>query len=166
MVASKRPLFLKGGCAREICYRLIYSPYVRKGSQCFSKGKNLSQIYLVLELANIVPHFLTSFFADDSLVFLKASNKECHKLKEVLEVYEKATGQVINFEKSECLISKNVEVEAASHLSRILGVRQSYSIGQYLSLPAQTGRHKGRMFNKLREKVWKMLQGWKGPLFS
>lgn len=39
------------------------------------------------------PKISNLFFADDSLIFCKASLKECDSLHRVLEVYEKASSQ-------------------------------------------------------------------------
>lgn len=39
-------------------------------------------------------------FADDSLVFSTASVTECKHLKEIFDRYEKASGQIFNFDKS------------------------------------------------------------------
>lgn len=37
------------------------------------------------------------FFVDDSLVFSKATVAECSYLKELFDLYDNASGQVINF---------------------------------------------------------------------
>ncbi|KAH9734317.1 reverse transcriptase domain-containing protein [Citrus sinensis] len=47
-------------------------------------------------------------FADDSLVFSRASMADCHNLKMILECYSTTSGQIFNFEKSSFFISGNV----------------------------------------------------------
>nr|XP_027122295.1 uncharacterized protein LOC113739247 [Coffea arabica] len=47
------------------------------------------------------------FFADDSLVFCKADRDEANELCQILRKYEKASGQVINLEKSSVFFSSN-----------------------------------------------------------
>ena len=47
------------------------------------------------------------FFTDDSLLFYKATNHECRKLVEILELYEAASGQKVNTDKSSVLFSHN-----------------------------------------------------------
>lgn len=47
------------------------------------------------------------FFADDSLLFFRADEREAIKVKDVLHEYEMASGQSINFQKSSMMFSKN-----------------------------------------------------------
>ena len=51
------------------------------------------------------------FFANDSLLFYKASSQECHKLTEILTRYEAASGQKINSDKSSVFFSLNTMQE-------------------------------------------------------
>ncbi|KAL5582475.1 hypothetical protein UlMin_014917 [Ulmus minor] len=44
-----------------------------------------------------VSHIL---YADDNFIFLEAKKEECEALKEVLDLYEAASGQMVNLEKS------------------------------------------------------------------
>lgn len=39
-------------------------------------------------------------------------------------------------------------------------------LGNYLCLPSQNDRNKNRMFNQVKDRVSKTLQGWKGTFFS
>jgi hypothetical protein len=47
------------------------------------------------------------FFADDSLILMRARNEEAMELKRVLEVYERVSGQMINKDKSSVLFILN-----------------------------------------------------------
>jgi hypothetical protein len=47
------------------------------------------------------------FFADDSVLLIKANMEEAMALKETLELYENCSGQCINAEKSAIMFSKN-----------------------------------------------------------
>lgn len=55
--------------------------------------------------APIINHLL---FADDSLLFGKASVEECSHIKSVLADYEAVSGQQINFSMSDIFFSKGV----------------------------------------------------------
>lgn len=47
-------------------------------------------------------------FDDDSLLFCKASIQECQTIHKILSIYEKASDQCVNFDKSAMLFSPNV----------------------------------------------------------
>ena len=47
------------------------------------------------------------FFADDSLIFIKASVLEARHLQYILSLYEEASGQMINKDKTAVMYSSN-----------------------------------------------------------
>ena len=47
------------------------------------------------------------FFANDSLIFCKAKIEDCSKLADILKCYEKASGQMINLDKSGIMFNSN-----------------------------------------------------------
>ena len=53
------------------------------------------------------PNLCHLFFVDDSFIFCKASLAECDTLQKVLQVYEKASGQQLNREKTSHFFSDN-----------------------------------------------------------
>lgn len=146
------------------------SPYlflicVKGLSALLNREESLSNLsgFQINKRCPVITHL---FFADDSLIFFKATDKEANSIKGILEEYEQVMGQRINLEKSECMFSKNVSVEQVGKISNTLGVKQSNSLGYYLGLSAQTCRNKRVMFKRLKDRVWKVLQGWKRKLFS
>ena len=52
------------------------------------------------------PKLTRLLFANDSLIFYKAKENECHKLLDILATYERASGQKINREKTTLFFSK------------------------------------------------------------
>lgn len=44
-------------------------------------------------------------FADDSLIFSRASNEDCKNLKQIFDVYTNASGQIFNYKKSSMIFS-------------------------------------------------------------
>ena len=61
------------------------------------------------------------FFAYDSLLFCKATDCECRKLVEILELYEATSGQKVNMDKSSVFFSHNTPQEKRSEVIGILG---------------------------------------------
>lgn len=82
-------------------------------------------------------------FADDCLLFCKATSEECMKLRNILDNYRESSGQVINVNKTGIFYSKNVEIETRTRLSNILGVQRPLNTGRYLDLHSLVGCDKG-----------------------
>ena len=106
------------------------------------------------------------FFANNSLLFCKATNQECHKLIEILGLYEVASGQKVNAEKFSVFFSHNTPQEKRCEVLNILGPMQDIRHSKYLGLPSIIGRSKTKVFAKMKEKVGRKLAGWKGKLLS
>jgi hypothetical protein len=62
------------------------------------------------------------FFADDSLLFCRASPVEWHRLEAILELYERASGQMLNREKTYVFFSRNTCDTNKEIILRLLGV--------------------------------------------
>ncbi|XP_074314802.1 uncharacterized protein LOC141650968 [Silene latifolia] len=106
------------------------------------------------------------FFADDSILFARANLRECSKIAEIISKYERASGQKINYSKSEVVFSKKVLPAMRTSLCEALGVREVDRHEKYLGLPTIIGRSKKSIFACLKERVWKKMQGWKEKMLS
>lgn len=92
------------------------------------------------------------FFADDSLIFYKASAKEARQLRRILEVYKKASSQLINAKKSSLFFSINVrERQKEGVMKELKGLKQVQQ-STYLGLPLVIGRSKRQVFYFLGKK--------------
>lgn len=117
----------------------------------------------ISQSAPIITHIL---FADDSFLFFKANISETLAIRSLLKEYEKLSGQSINFQKSGVFYSANVSRAKRAELSNMLGVSSDLSQGKYLGLPSLVGRSKNRVFDFVKEKVWKKIQGWQSKPIS
>lgn len=106
------------------------------------------------------------FYVDDSLLFFKASNKDCRVIRYTLTIYEKASGQIINYGKSMFMVSPNTREEMIMSIKEELRVQHTISLGQYWGLPSQNARNKKEILSSIKDRVWRALQGWKGKFFS
>jgi hypothetical protein len=52
------------------------------------------------------------FFADDSIVFCRATNADCVALQNLLTLYANASGQVVNSDKTALFFSPNMSQQA------------------------------------------------------
>ncbi|KAL0287995.1 UNVERIFIED_CONTAM: hypothetical protein Sradi_7112000 [Sesamum radiatum] len=86
--------------------------------------------------APCVSHLL---FADDTLVFCGATIDAMQAISKLLNRYEAALGQVINLEKSNMVLSKNLPIAYKELLASTLGVILIDKHDKYLGLPAVGG---------------------------
>ena len=106
------------------------------------------------------------FFADDSLLFCCAQISDIHAIQEILELYEKASGQRINKEKTTLFFSKTVSMAVKNDIKNFLGVPEIKEYEKYLGLPAMVGRNRSASLNFIKERVWGKIQGWKEKMLS
>ena len=112
------------------------------------------------------PRLSHLFFADDSVIFCRASQHEGEVLQNILKLYERASGQKINEEKTAFFFSKNTPSAVRSEILSMFGSSPATQFEKYLGLPPILGRSKKRAFNEIKDRIWKRLQGWKENLLS
>ena len=86
-------------------------------------------------ISKISPTLTHLLFADNSLLFCRSNAKECEKVLEVLQIYEKSLGQQINKAKTIVFFSKSTIEEKRQMIKNILGVEEIQSYEKYLGLP-------------------------------
>ena len=106
------------------------------------------------------------FFADDSLLFCRASLGDVTTIQNILEVYETASRQQINKEKTTLFFGKSVSKEVKNSVKELLGVLGIKRYEKYLGLPAIVGKNRSASLNYIKDRVWSKLQGWKEKLLS
>ncbi|KAM6596535.1 hypothetical protein CsatA_007059 [Cannabis sativa] len=106
------------------------------------------------------------FFADDSLIFGRANGREAESIRRILQCYEYASGQQVNFDKSAITFSPNVLPADRTSVLGILGLGSVATHDKYLGLPTVIGRNKKRTFASICDKVQKRVRGWKRSFFS
>ncbi|XP_074314409.1 uncharacterized protein LOC141649624 [Silene latifolia] len=113
--------------------------------------------------APVVTHL---FFADDSIIFVKANVREAQRVMEVLHRYEVASGQLVSKEKTTVSFSRGTEERRRLAVEAVLGVRVVAEHDRYLGLPTVIGHSKQVLTRVVRDKLNNKLQGWRGMLFS
>ncbi|KAL5556485.1 hypothetical protein UlMin_038721 [Ulmus minor] len=160
--AMKKLGFSKGwikkimACVTSVYYSLLINGEKvdlinpSRGMRCGSSGPNISHL----------------FFADDSLLFVEATPASCSAIKEVLSLYEAASGQLVNYSKSAVCFGPSIGEDAIGRMVTILGVAQVKCHEYYLGLPCFSGKNKSRLFANIKDRVWNKLCGWKSKLLS
>ncbi|KAF7842718.1 reverse transcriptase [Senna tora] len=100
------------------------SPYIFILAMEFLNHLILHQVsnrnWLPFKFRQSTLNFSHLFFADDILLFSKASSKSCHIIKETLDLFSNISGLHINLEKSKFWVSSNTPDSKARHIQNIL----------------------------------------------
>ena len=106
------------------------------------------------------------FFADNLVLFAKATPENCEIVKKVLDMFCKVSGQTISGAKSRAFFSPNIDQDNKEALSIILGFQSTNCLGRYLGFPIKHRGGSNQDFNFVLDKVKKKLAGWKANLLS
>ena len=112
-----------------------------------------------MKVARACPAVSHLLFADDSLFFCKAQEKECQTILRILKEYEAASGQLINFDKSSIQFGHKIEETARQELSNILGIQNLGGMGSYLGLPENLGGSKIQVFGFVQDRLNNRVNG-------
>ncbi|XP_019173482.1 PREDICTED: uncharacterized protein LOC109169037 [Ipomoea nil] len=99
-----------------------------------------------IRITRAAPSVSHLFFANDSLMFFRATQFEAQRVKDCLEIYSATSGQVINYEKSSAMFSSNTDPTTRALVTECVGVRETTDFGRYLGLPSALGRNKSATF--------------------
>ena len=94
-------------------------------------------------------------------MLFRSSRGDLEAILQVLQLYEQASGQKLNRDKTTVFFSKATTEERRQELVEFLGVNEVREYEKYLGLPAMVGQNKKESLYYVRERVWNKLQGWK-----
>ena len=112
------------------------------------------------------PDFTHVMFADDLMLFSKASSNEVLSLNSCLEKYCHWSGQLINRSKSGIIFSKLVHLNQKRRLKNILQMKKVPKNAKYLGGPLFSSRSRSKDFMYLQENLEARLTGWKSKCLS
>nr|DAD35793.1 TPA_asm: hypothetical protein HUJ06_006433 [Nelumbo nucifera] len=105
----------------------------------------------------IVSHMM---FADDLVIFGKATIHELETIKKALQIFCCSLGQEVNYAKSGILISKNVHHHLRNMLVHFLKVKCISQRDKYLGAPLLISRNKNEVFSLVVKRVCDRFNGW------
>lgn len=105
-------------------------------------------------------------FVDDTLIFLRASLLNFHKIIQILNVYCTASGQEVSMQKSSIFFWANIPEGLWNELLSILGKPHVMDLGNYLGIPTTWGRLKRDALAFVKDRVMAKIQGWKQGFLS
>lgn len=128
------------------------------------QAKKNKVVYGLKFSSNIaITHLL---FANDGLVFTKASSEGCKNLKSIFYCYASISGQIFNYDKSFMFFSNNVQAGLVDNIKRIFQLNVVLKHEKYLCLPSMVGSKKINFFNDIKLRVLNKLWSWQNKFFS
>jgi hypothetical protein len=82
-------------------------------------------------------------------------------MKALINSYQQASGQLVNYNKSEIIFSKKVDHNIKEEIKNILPMQEVNHFSKYLGQPTFIGRAKSQVFSYILDRVGKKLKGWK-----
>ena len=119
-----------------------------------------------IHIARNCPAIYHHFFADDLLIFGKATFKEACSISSCLNKYCVWSSQTINGSKSSIWFSKNTNSNSVNTICYILPYKTNPSSSIYLGLPILTGSSKFAAFQGILDKVQDKIEGWRAKTLS
>jgi hypothetical protein len=117
----------------------------------------------IARASHAINHFL---FADDLLLFGKASPLEAASFKGCLDKYCSRSGQSINSRKSSIRFNKNTKPSTTNSILSILSFNPNPTGSIYLGLPILMGRSKGDAFQSIIDSIQSKMEGWRARTLS
>ncbi|XP_060965673.1 uncharacterized protein LOC115711034 [Cannabis sativa] len=118
------------------------------------------------KVARSAPPISHLLFADDSYVYCQASEEEANHVLTLLQLFERASGQKVNLNKSSAFFSSNTRADIRSRICGMMQVQEAGADSMYLGLPSTVGRNKNAVLGFLKEKMKKRISSWEGKFLS
>ncbi|XP_024196346.1 uncharacterized mitochondrial protein AtMg01250-like [Rosa chinensis] len=112
-----------------------------------------------LRICDGAPSISHLLFADDSMLYSYATPQDCTRIRNVLNLYERAYGQQVNLQKSNVVFSGSVLPHLRDAMAQVLGVQVVDKHNKYLGIPTLVGRSKSDTFAYIKDNLSKKLTG-------
>lgn len=113
--------------------------------------------------APVMSHML---FADDSYIFCQANMNTTKHIVDMLQLFEKASGQQLNAAKSSVFFSVNMVQEERDLICNTLKFHEADDNTTYLGLPNTIGRNKSAMLGYLKNRMQSRIDGFDKKVLS
>lgn len=106
-----------------------------------------------IQIARGAPMISHLFFADDSLIFCRATQQNANAIQEILQLYRTVSGQLPNLDKSEISFSRNVPTVRKNEFQGWVNIKAVENHSKYLGLPSFVGRSKPQVVEFVQDRV-------------
>jgi hypothetical protein len=159
--------YIKPG--RGLCQGDPLSPYLflicAEGLSALLRKAERDSLIKGVSICRGGPRISHLFFADDSIIFCRASQDDSQALLNVLSVYERASGQKVNGAKTALFFSHNTPQPCRAQIIDLFGTSPTTQFEKYLGLPPIIGRSKKRAFYFHKRLCVEKITGVEGEIF-
>jgi hypothetical protein len=140
------------------------SPYlflfVGEALSCILRGETRKGTITPLTVAHGAPGISNLLFADDSLLFFKATLEEARAVDSTLKIFQRCTGQLLSPSKCSIMFSSICPEAIQLEVKSTLSVTTTTFEEKYLGLPTPEGRMKNGSFQPIMSRFGKRLTNW------
>ncbi|XP_057720278.1 uncharacterized protein LOC130934758 [Arachis stenosperma] len=133
---------------------------------CYISQKVVEGVWKPVSVTRGGPKFSHLMFADDLLLFCQATKSQVQMVMHSLNIFYKASGMKVNFEKSKVFCSKNVTAHRRDIFNSVSSIHFALDLGRYLGVNLNHSRTSRASFHSVIEKVRGRLANWKGRLLN
>ena len=119
-----------------------------------------------LKVSRNAPGISHLLFADDALLFFRANAEQAGRTKQVLQLFQSGTGQLLSPAKCSILARETLQEEVQEQIRHILGVVRVDFDAKYLGLPTPDGRQKAERFQPIKDRLAKRISSWSEKFLS
>jgi hypothetical protein len=130
---------------------------VGEALSCILKKETSEGRITPIKVARRAPGISNLLFADDSLLFFKATVEEAMVVDNVLNWFQRCTGQLLSPSKCSIMFSSACPATLQLEIKSILKVSNSTFEEKYLGLPTPKGRMKNGCFQPIMNRFSKRL---------
>jgi hypothetical protein len=134
--------------------------FVADGLSALLHNEVQNNMITPVKICRNAPGISHLLFADDSLLFFKATPQEAGRVKQVIEEYASSTGQLINPAKCSIFFGDSCPNATREAVKEVLHVQHEAFDAKYLGLPTPHGRMNKEKFESLRSSLAKSLMEW------
>lgn len=103
-----------------------------------------------VQVAPEAPVISNLCFADDTVLFCRASLMEANEIIRILDRYAAASGQIIKLDKSIMTFSTGTPLVDRAAIKQLMGIQVVDKFDRYLGMPAVVGRSKREVFGFIK----------------
>ncbi|XP_015958565.1 uncharacterized protein LOC107482544 [Arachis duranensis] len=137
------------------------SPYLfvlcMENLSCLISHKVSQGFWIPVSVSRHGPKISHLMFADDLLLFCKATKTQVTKVMKTLDIFTQASGLKVNIHKSKAQCSKNVSTRRKEVLSGISSIRFCQDLGRYLGVNIGHDRASRKMAQEVIDKIQRKL---------